>query len=70
MTIAELLASLEQEEHLAIASDIGAGLERARIAAQLMTERPDSTQVTVWLSQLTMAIEALSRAREAIQRNG
>jgi len=69
LKVADLLAQIDEPEHLLLANSIGAGLHNARLAAQTLTD-PDhqSEDVLQLLSYLTGAITELEAARDLVHQ--
>jgi len=71
LKVADLLAQLDEAEHLHLANAIGAGLHHARLAAQCLSD-PDhqSEDVLQLLAYLTGAITELAAARDLVGLRG
>ena len=71
LKVADLLAQLDEAEHLLLANAIGAGLHNARLAAQCLTD-PDqhSEDVLQLLAYLKFAITELEAARGLVRQRG
>ena len=69
LKVADLLAQLDEAEHLLLANAVGAGLHDALLAAQCLTD-PDrhGEDVLQLLSCLTGAITELEAARDLVRQ--
>jgi hypothetical protein len=69
LTLADFLAALPRDEHLALANAIGEGLRQARQAAQCLTDDDEQHHATLQLlAYLSTSIERLQDARAMVQR--
>ena len=71
LKVADLLAQLDEAEHLLLANAVGAGLHDALLAAQCLTDPDRHTQdVAQLLAYLTSAIRELEAARDLVGQRG
>jgi len=69
LKVADLLAQLDEAEHLLLANAVGAGLFNARLAAQTLTDPDHQSQDVLQLpAYLTFAITELKAARNLVRQ--
>ena len=69
--VRDLVAQLPEQEQLALANAVGAGLFNARMGAKCLTDPgPQHENVLQLLTYLTTAINELQKARAIIQQQG
>ena len=68
LSVADLLAKLDESERRDLINELGAGLHHARMAAQCVTDPSRHAEhVTQLLAYLSGAIVELSAARELVR---
>jgi len=69
-TVRELVADLDEQQHLELLDALGAGLHDARLATECVTSpQPQAQNVLQLLGYLTRGIGHLEAARDIVRRN-